>query len=223
MVDCNEPQPKVSGEEEESYVDKKPPYSYVALITMAIKDSAFERETVNGIYDYITSKFPFYQSNQKGWKNSVRHNLSINECFVKVAKEISDGRKGHYWMVHPAFKDMFEGGNYQRRRRRTARRPQSNLSSLVVLNNPTPHVSWTNLPQPSFYHAGSFHGVNNIPLVSPYLTQPYCVPSAVYHQQPDFAPLNWNQYGTVGPTILGTGSWESGYQHLNAVWGHFQR
>ena len=95
----------------------KPPYSYVALIAMSIKDSKEKKLTLSQIYQYIIDRFPFYEKNKKGWQNSIRHNLSLNECFLKIPREGGGERKGNYWTLDPACEYMFEDGNYRRRRR----------------------------------------------------------------------------------------------------------
>ena len=47
----------------------------------------------------------------QGWKNSVRHNLSLNECFIKLPKALGRPGKGHYWTIDPAQEFMFEEGS----------------------------------------------------------------------------------------------------------------
>ncbi|MGH0175290.1 UNVERIFIED_CONTAM: hypothetical protein FKN15_069980 [Acipenser sinensis] len=107
----------------------KPPYSYIALIAMAIRDSTTGRLTLAEINEYLMKKFPFFRGSYTGWRNSVRHNLSLNDCFLKVLRDPSrPWGKDNYWMLNPNSEYTFADGVFRRRRKRinkkTAKDPE---------------------------------------------------------------------------------------------------
>lgn len=75
-----------------------PPHS--SLIFMAIEGSNEKALPVKEIYAWIVQHFPYFKTAPNGWKNSVRHNLSLNKSFVKVEKAPNMG-KGSLWRVEP--------------------------------------------------------------------------------------------------------------------------
>ena len=84
--------------------EKKPPYSYASLIRLAILNSPSQKATLSDIYKWIEEKFLYYKYQKNaGWKNSIRHNLSLSKCFVKVPRPRHDPGKGYYWAINQLY------------------------------------------------------------------------------------------------------------------------
>ena len=94
--------------------EPKPQHSYIGLIAMAILRSEAKKLVLADIYQYILDNFPYFRHRGPGWRNSIRHNLSLNDCFIKAGRA-SNG-KGHFWAVHPACMDDFQKGDFSRRK-----------------------------------------------------------------------------------------------------------
>ena len=88
----------------------KPSESHVELISRAIMESSDQRLILADIYQYIYDNYPYFQTAPRGWRNTVRYNLSTNECFVKKGRAPSG--RGFYWAIHPACVEDFQKGEF---------------------------------------------------------------------------------------------------------------
>lgn len=98
----------------------KPTESYATMITTALRSVENHRMTLADVYVWVQSHYPYYNDETTGWKNSIRHNLSINRTFEKMARPEGDLGKGCYWLLNEAA--AFDGLGISRRKRRRADR-----------------------------------------------------------------------------------------------------
>lgn len=90
--------------------------SYADLITKAIESAPDKRLTLSQIYDWMVRSIPYFKdkgdsNSSAGWKNSIRHNLSLHSRFIRVQNEGTG--KSSWWMINP---DGGKGGKAPRRR-----------------------------------------------------------------------------------------------------------
>ncbi|KAI3365384.1 hypothetical protein L3Q82_010469 [Scortum barcoo] len=120
--------------------DSKPPYSYAQLIVQAITMAPDKQLTLNGIYTHITKNYPYYRTADKGWQNSIRHNLSLNRYFIKVARSQEEPGKGSFWRIDPASEGKLIEQAFRKRRPRGVpcfRTPVGPLSSRSAPASPS--------------------------------------------------------------------------------------
>lgn len=87
---------------------QKQPYSYAELIAQAIISVPSYKLPLNKIYEWISTHYPFYKLSETGWQNSIRHNLSLNNSFVKCPRTEEDPGKGCYWTIVKDQRHKFE-------------------------------------------------------------------------------------------------------------------
>ncbi|XP_045194642.1 forkhead box protein F1-B-like [Mercenaria mercenaria] len=211
---------------------EKPPYSYIALIVMAIQASPNKRCTLSEIYQFLQQRFPFFRGAYQGWKNSVRHNLSLNECFIKLPKGLGRPGKGHYWTIDPSAEFMFEEGSF-RRRPRGFRRKCQGLKPFGMFNMNGMGTSSSMLsPHYDLFHQNNMaamnmtYGMN----ATPSYDNSALMPSNNSFQQPSYNSMqqhsanlascsfnvNVNVNGRFGPNCAMTNS----MSNMNADYAH---
>ncbi|XP_033968216.1 forkhead box protein M1 isoform X1 [Pseudochaenichthys georgianus] len=89
----------IDAESAQQPMSERPPYSYMAMIQFAINSGKSRRMTLKEIYLWIEDHFPYFREVAKpGWKNSIRHNLSLHDMFIR---ETSPDGKISFWTIRP--------------------------------------------------------------------------------------------------------------------------
>ncbi|KAJ6492494.1 hypothetical protein DFH06DRAFT_1005747, partial [Mycena polygramma] len=93
----------------------KPTIPLPMLIKLAIYGSPKKRLTLQEIYMELGHRFTWFRENQhdQAWKNSIRHNLSLNKVFKNMQRPVTEPGKGSYWEL-----DISGGEGYKRPRKR---------------------------------------------------------------------------------------------------------
>jgi forkhead box protein Q len=93
-------------------------------------NSTEKRLTLTEINDYLVKHYAFFRGSYQGWKNSVRHNLSFNKCFVKILRDPArPWGKDNYWTVSSLNDYLLADGSFRRRRRRKPKKRDSDINA----------------------------------------------------------------------------------------------
>jgi len=172
--------------------DLKPPHSYAQLIGMAILSTPEQQMTLSNIYKWIMANYAFYRFNTGGWQNSIRHNLSLNKAFTKIARRTDEPGKGMKWMIEPTEFDTFVQQGMK-----GCRRPQPLPATQSTLGSPTSPVH--------VVRAGTNRVKTDEDLTPPTHSYQPLYPTATEAYTPDRGPRRHVE-GRIGLGINGDGT-----------------
>lgn len=118
-------------------------FSYADLISQAIDSTTDKRLTLSQIYDWMVQHVPYFKdkgdsNSSAGWKNSVRHNLSLHNRFKRIQNEGTG--KSSWWTINPEANigkcarrraASMEASKYEKKRRGAKKRADAIRSGLV--------------------------------------------------------------------------------------------
>ncbi|XP_072939769.1 forkhead box protein O isoform X3 [Epargyreus clarus] len=145
--------------------------SYADLITQAITSAQDNRLTLSQIYEWMVQNVPYFKdkgdsNSSAGWKNSIRHNLSLHNRFMRVQNEGTG--KSSWWMINPDAKPgksvrrralSMETSKCEKRRGRVKKKAEQLKNGVTADATPSPSSSvsesFDNFPE-SPLHSSSF-------------------------------------------------------------------
>ncbi|WVQ80849.1 hypothetical protein IAT38_002956 [Cryptococcus sp. DSM 104549] len=80
---------------------ERPAPSFACIIGEAILACKAGGLSLEHIYRYVETGYPYFKSGDNAWRNSVRHNLSIHKMFETISRtEKFPPGKGGIWIIH---------------------------------------------------------------------------------------------------------------------------
>ncbi|KAG9014060.1 hypothetical protein FRB94_000258 [Tulasnella sp. JGI-2019a] len=117
----------------------KPMYPFSTLIRCAIKGSPGGKLLLEDIYYCLEKRFEYFRTVPPGWKNTIRHTLSLHPSFEKVPRPITDRGKGCYWTINEVVDPRIGVQRIRKKKERkgTRGRPAAGAADAAMWYDPT--------------------------------------------------------------------------------------
>ncbi|GFR80317.1 forkhead box O protein [Elysia marginata] len=196
--------------------------SYADLITKAIQSSPEKRLTLSQIYDWMVQNVPYFKgkgdsTSSAGWKNSIRHNLSLHNRFMRIQNEGTG--KSSWWVLNPDAKPgkaprrragSMETKSYEKKRGRVRKKVEAlrAMENGGVVGTLSPGGSDDYLDSLSFgdFRPRASSNASSCGRLSP--IHAAAEPDLHDNQVPPMSPIPWGREVSNSPTIYqGDGSY----------------
>ncbi|XP_066149769.1 forkhead box protein O isoform X1 [Euwallacea fornicatus] len=182
--------------------------SYADLITQAITTSPDKRLTLSQIYEWMVQNVPYFKdkgdsNSSAGWKNSIRHNLSLHNRFMRVQNEGTG--KSSWWMINPDAKPgksprrravSMETSKFEKRRGRVKKKVELMRNGTLPDQPPSPSSSVSEsldlFPESPTIHSSSGFQISPESRPRAY-SNPSVYSGGGFQLSPDFRPRTSSQ------------------------------
>ncbi|CAD5118241.1 DgyrCDS6961 [Dimorphilus gyrociliatus] len=88
----------------------RPNISYREIVAKILLNSEKGEMSLREIVDKIAAEYAYYENSKRNWPSSVRHTLSVSDCFVKAGR--AKGGRGYKWKIDESFIKFFRQGKF---------------------------------------------------------------------------------------------------------------
>ena len=170
----------------------KPKVTLTKLIGLALLEAPGFELSVSGIYAWIEDNYPYYKYTKTGWKNSIRHAMSLHEAFEPY--KTGSYSRGNYWHLREWYQKRFRDGDFRNmkqypKRSRANSNDVSNLKSPApVIPDPSNQIFFGNHPELSQSMVNTNFALNQSGFMPPQTTQPMHLASNHMAVTPNMLP-----------------------------------